>query len=907
MMRVLVLLATLSLAVPVWAVDRYVDNTTSGCSTPSDTDYNPATESCGSGSELVYNTLAAALAAEAANDTIYLRAGTYAEHIDNTITSGTGPDWSNTTKLIGWPGETVTLRPTTAASFGCVVYLANDRHHVEFHNIVFDAELCTAGAGIRLGSSNNPTPRPDYIRFKQVTAQNSINSGFLVASDHLEIVESIIQNNGDSSLDHGIYWSAGSGARIQRNHLLNNSGTGTQFYNSGAPIPTGGIFEENFCKGNGGVCLAMGGSNETVRRNIMIANSSNSRIIQLTTGSQPVGGSLVSHNVLYRAGTASGQGFLKTRTGSITLANNIIIGFTTAVSDSTGGTTSIDNLTSGTATDLWTDPASDDFTLKAGSAAINGGTDIGGAFCGSAPDQGAFEAPVLTSASINGNTLDATVCNIAPPIQPLGTWTPGCTGTGCGTPVTSGTPSITGGGLVRITVSGITGGACASGQTWTIGASGNNKDSALIGNQFNQPLHTVSGFAVDSSACTGSGGGGPPAAQNAEYNFENNLNDDSGNANHAVGSANISYAASRDGNGVQFTNGVESYVDTGLLSGHNPSTTHLVVAFGIRISASELSKRRQIAGVALGDNQRFYIRRDSDNIWDFATQSVVSPVNTEFPVVAGDTHVCVKFNPTTDTATLYINGDAGTISGASVQSYTSYTFPSAFRFGLPSADFSVTQSPPDIIDQAYIYTTDVSCADIYAAWQPPIQNPVVVQAGHQWQGVYLAGGIAENRGAASEQRTIVKGGAAALVVQLECTGGDCGFISPRFHYNVNGGDFNNVIPATPTADGVSMWGADAHAQLNVGPADGPIGSTPGTHSDGIWILSASTIPTFNMGNNTSYTIGATFKVDMPMPDPNNPPRVCIKVFDQSGNPLSSYTPSEGACLTQKNATASGGP
>lgn len=551
-------------------------------------------------------------------------------------------------------------------------------------------------------------------------------------------------------------------------------------------------------------------------------------------------------------------------------------------------------------------PVSPDFRIAATSSpTINMGlAQAGRISCGSSVDAGAYEMPTVTGASITGNQLDVTVCVSTAPMK-LGTWTVGCTGTNCGSRTVT-NKSITGGGLVRLTVSGA---ACEAGQTWTVSAANDNTDSANLGGFQNQLIPTVTNFSVNSSGCTGGGGPPPPpASQTAEYNFENNLNDASGNGNHAVGSANISYFASKDGLGVQFGGGTQSYVDTGLLNGYNPSANHLVVAFGIRVSA--LGLRRNVAGVDIGTDQRFYIRRDIDNTWQFAVQSNGSPVATEFPVVAGDQHVCVKFNPTTDTATLYVNGQAGVLNGASVQSYTSYTFPSTFRWGLPSSIFVIPPTWTDIIDQAFVYDTDVSCTDIYAAWEPPTPPPPtgsVTQAAHQWQGVYLAGGISENRGAINEQRTVNKGGAAALVIQLNCTGGACDIINPRFRYNINGGAFNSVIPASPTADGISMWGPDSNTELNDGLADGPLGSTPGTHSDGVWVKEATLIPSVNMGDDTSYTIGATFRVNMPMSDPNNPPTVCIKVYDQSGAPLTSYNPSGGACLTQRNPTASGGP
>lgn len=904
------LAVVLSLPATGWATDRYVKTPAGGCSTPVDIDFNPATESCGSGSELVYDSVSAAVSAHAGGDNIYVLGGAYSVDIQNTLLSG--PSVDQKTKLWSYNGQTVTFLTPTAAASGNGIAISS-RSNISIKQIIVDNTDVVAPNGKRgfpfriTGSIASPAANIDL---DGVRATNGGIGMFTAHVNNLHVTRSRFDHNGHDDKDHGIYTDNGTNdAIIEYSEFDHNAQMGAQLYK----FPSRMIFRRNYVHDNcaithSGSSVYLSGVDNLLDRNVVWSNGDCTTGITVSTGSStPPTRNTLKQNALY-CSTGTCTNGLNIANASVTntrLENNVSLGHANNIRNIGTGTVLAGNVTAGPATDYWTNPAAGDLTLKAGSAAIDGGTNVGEAFCGSNPDQGAFEKPVVTAATINGNTLDVTVCTAAPPMQPVGTWTPACTGTGCGTPVSS-SISVTGGGVVRITVGGISGGACAAGQTWTIAASGPNADSVLVGNQWNQSLHTVTNFAVDSSACDGSGGPGFPAGATAIYNFENNLNDSSGNANHAIGSANIAYAAAHDMQGVQFTNGVDSYVDTGLLSGHNPSTSHLVVAFGIRINAADLGVRRLVAGVTLGTNQRFYIRRDSDNIWDFSTQAVSSPVNTEFPVVAGDTHVCVKFNPTTDTATLYINGQTGTISGASVQNYTSYTFPSTFRFGLPPTDFTVAQSPPDIIDQAYIYTTDVSCVDIYNAWQPPLTSTTMAQVAHQWQGVYLSNGSPENRGAVNEQRTVVKGGAAALVVQLNCEGGDCVVLQPRFRYNVNGGAFNSVVPDSPTADGVSYWGSDVASILNSGEAGGPLSGSL-AHTNGITALTSVATPTIDQGNNTSYTMRGIFRIDAPMPDPNTPPRVCFKVYDQSGEPMASYAPAEGACLTQKNATASGGP
>jgi hypothetical protein len=61
------------------ATTYYVDNTTISCSTPSDNDYDPATDTCGSGSYTVYNTIQGCADAVTAGDTCIVADGTYTD------------------------------------------------------------------------------------------------------------------------------------------------------------------------------------------------------------------------------------------------------------------------------------------------------------------------------------------------------------------------------------------------------------------------------------------------------------------------------------------------------------------------------------------------------------------------------------------------------------------------------------------------------------------------------------------------------------------------------------------------------------------------------------------------------------------------------------------------------------
>ena len=143
----------------------------------------------------------------------------------------------------------------------------------------------------------------------------------------------------------------------------------------------------------------------------------------------------------------------------------------------------------------------------------------------------------------------------------------------------------------------------------------------------------------------------------------------------------------------------------------------------------------------------------------------------------------------------------------------------------------------------------------------------------------------------NEQRTVVASGAVSLVTQVNCSPGPCGSLSPRFRYNVNGGAFINVVPDSATADGIFYWGQDADIKLNSGLAGTALTGAL-THTSGVRVFTSASIPTIEMAANTSYTFGGTFRIDAAVNDV-----ICFKVHDQSGQPLASYTPTEGACVT----------
>jgi hypothetical protein len=77
-------------------------------------------------------------------DTLYLRGGTYVENINSPIQGGTS--WSNATTIAAYPGETVTVKPSSGSA---VVVLAGTSktvyQYIIFDRLIFDATNTSYG------------------------------------------------------------------------------------------------------------------------------------------------------------------------------------------------------------------------------------------------------------------------------------------------------------------------------------------------------------------------------------------------------------------------------------------------------------------------------------------------------------------------------------------------------------------------------------------------------------------------------------------------------------------------------------------------------------------------------------------------------------------------------------------
>jgi hypothetical protein len=572
------------------------------------------------------------------------------------------------------------------------------------------------------------------------------------------------------------------------------------------------------------------------------------------------------------------------------------------------------------------DPANEDFRLADGGDAINDGTSISGRSCNGTCDVGAFESFTFSSGSIDLNVMDVQLgMSLHTPAQITDAtgWSVACSGhASCpGSPTVSsavlkpGTDSV-----IRLTISGISGDACSTSQTWTVSynrSTGNVTDSAKIGTTLNQPLSSFTTQGV-TEVCSGSPTTPPSSGLHIKYLLDDGTSgttpttaDDAQNNSDGTLTNGPSWTTGKTGNGVAFTGATSQYIATGYGSGINPSTQSTSFCVGVLPSAAGLTSTQGVLGAPLGTNQRFYIALDSNGVsatWGLGVQSSPSSSSspTEFTATASWTRVCAVFNSGTDTATLYVNGVAGT-SSAAVKSYTSFTLSGNIELGRIGSIAGGTGS--FTLDDFVLYQstalTAQEVADDYAAWnqESPALTGTFAQKTHKWQ--YLredANGSAVDFSSSGTSNgltiTVIPGGAVNLVTQIDCTVANCDPTGSKLYYSRNSGTFT-AVPDTPTADGISFYGNVADPDLVSGTATCCLTGSL-TANNGSTQFTAAAVPLFDLAQDASFVRRSVLKLASTVAVGDT---YCFKEYHQTELPLDAYTPTAGACLTVGSFTA----
>jgi parallel beta-helix repeat protein len=310
-------------------------------------------------------TITGALGCLQPGDTLYIREGTYDESFSYTASVPSGTSWSAPVTLSAFPGETVTIRPTTGPCGGapCRVF--------EF----FDSDQYIVINGFILDAINSPFEVVKFsgghqIRLSNNELKNGKGSGIYGGINN-QYIKNDVHDNGTNDFDHGMY-IFDPGNLIQGNTVHHNTGWGIHIYSEDHTDVSNNVVCGNYVYSNGtsgtrgpGILLGSG-SNNIAYNNIVQGNIGG---IQIGFGAANAS---VYNNTIY----ANRDGCIGVDPESTTtvLKNNICyLNDSGGITDLGRGTIQSNNLMSNPS---FLNPAASDFHLQSGSAAIEKGANL---------------------------------------------------------------------------------------------------------------------------------------------------------------------------------------------------------------------------------------------------------------------------------------------------------------------------------------------------------------------------------------------------------------------------------------------------------------------------------------------------------------------------------------------------
>ena len=293
-----------------------------------------------------------------AGDTLYVRAGTYAEPISSSaITLPTGTSWSNAPRIAAYSGEKVTL---TRGSSARVLNLQSSYvKYIVFDGFVLDATGAENGIKIQAGAH--------HVRIQNCEVKNSVGHGIRITggtqTHHNEIRRCDVHGHGkDLHYDHGIYIAA-SDNLVEDCTVHHNLAYGVHVYDGSASTAHRNIIRRVKAYSNGTVGILIGsGTGNLAYNNLVYANKTGIMVGFNATDNK------LYNNTIYKN---AGDGLqIRSSSSGARARNNISYSNTVNINNKGSNTTLSNNLTTDP---LFVNAAGSDFHLKSGSAAINKG------------------------------------------------------------------------------------------------------------------------------------------------------------------------------------------------------------------------------------------------------------------------------------------------------------------------------------------------------------------------------------------------------------------------------------------------------------------------------------------------------------------------------------------------------
>jgi hypothetical protein len=310
-------------------------------------------------------TITAGLTCLSGGDTLYIKAGIYAESISGQIPSGTS---STPTLISGYQSDVVIIRPSTGGVVGDVIDLRGGRSYITLSKVVIDATN-VINFGVRLREAVH------HIRIENSEIKNaSLNSCMSMSGadsydiHHVTFSNLKVHDCGDSVLDHGIY-TRGTDHIIENCEIYNISSHGVHIYST----ESAGANDRHIVRNNrihhvGARGILLGSGDGHVAYNNLVWSNADGIVI----GYGAPRNNKIYNNTIY-SHRDDCIDIKSEAVGSIVRNNICWKNAKNAVTDNGSGTIISNHLTTDP---KFRDPATLDFRLTQGSPAINEGTSV---------------------------------------------------------------------------------------------------------------------------------------------------------------------------------------------------------------------------------------------------------------------------------------------------------------------------------------------------------------------------------------------------------------------------------------------------------------------------------------------------------------------------------------------------